>query len=94
MATAATKDGARRTLAEEIDRLDRLLDGLADGLNEAVADAVKQAVGPAARAAVREALQDAGIVLTAPAPAPRAAAARQTRPADAGEPGEVPEPRS
>jgi hypothetical protein len=90
MATAAVKNGARRTLAEEIDRLDRLLDGLADGLNEAVASAVKQAVGPAARTAVREALHDAGI---APAPAPRVAAARQARPAGAGEPGEVREAR-
>ena len=35
---------ARKSLAQQIDRLDSMLDGLADGLNEAVATAVKEAV--------------------------------------------------
>ena len=34
---------SRKSLADQIDRLDQILDGLADGLNEAVASAVKQA---------------------------------------------------
>src|SRR5690242_11545695 len=34
----------RKSLSEQIDRLDSLLDGLAEGLNEAVAEAVRQAV--------------------------------------------------
>jgi hypothetical protein len=42
---ATLKNGqARKSLAEQIDRLDRTLDGLADGLQEAVAAAVQQAV--------------------------------------------------
>src|SRR5262249_56631706 len=43
----------RKTLANQLDRLDTILDGFADALNEAVADAVKQAV----TVAVCEALQ-------------------------------------
>ena len=39
----------RKSLAEQLDRLDLILDGLADGLNEAVATAVKEAVGVAVR---------------------------------------------
>jgi hypothetical protein len=34
----------RKSLGEQIDRLDGILDGLAEALNEAVADAVRQAV--------------------------------------------------
>jgi hypothetical protein len=34
----------RRTLAAELDRLDRILDGLAEALNGAVADAVRAAL--------------------------------------------------
>jgi hypothetical protein len=41
----ATRNGrARKSLAEQIDRLDRTLDGLADALNESVATAVRDAV--------------------------------------------------
>ena len=40
---------ARKTLADQIDRLDRVLDGLAEGLNEAVATEVQRAVGRAVR---------------------------------------------
>src|SRR5262249_17188943 len=44
---------ARKSLAQQIDRLDSILDGLADALNEAVATAVKEAVGLAVKEAVR-----------------------------------------
>jgi hypothetical protein len=54
--TASTNGNVRKSLAEQIDRLDSMLDGLAENLNEAVAAAVKEAVG----LAVREAIQ--GIV--------------------------------
>src|SRR3954464_7038079 len=46
----------RKTLANQLDRLDTILDGLADALNEAVADAVKQAVTVAVQAAVQQGL--------------------------------------
>jgi hypothetical protein len=49
----------RKSLAEQIDRLDRILDGLADGLTGAVTDATRAG----ARAAIREALVE---VLTDP----------------------------
>jgi hypothetical protein len=47
---------ARKSLAEQIDRLDGILDGLAEALNGAVADAVRGAVGSAVREAVEEAV--------------------------------------
>src|SRR5262249_51934221 len=53
-----TNDGVRRTLAEQIDRLDSVLDSLADGLNEAVATAVKEAVGVAVREAIQAVLTE------------------------------------
>jgi hypothetical protein len=49
---------ARKSLAEQIDRLDRILDGLADGLNEAVADAVTQAVSRAVKEAIQGVLTE------------------------------------
>jgi hypothetical protein len=52
-----TTDGrTRKSLAEQIDRLDAILDGLADALNEAVADAVKDAVTAAVQEAVHAAV--------------------------------------
>src|SRR5438094_3742196 len=54
---------ARKTLADQIDRLDRVLDGLAEGLNEAVATEVQRAVGRAVREAVQAAIKE---VLTNP----------------------------
>ena len=54
---------ARKTLADQIDRLDRVLDGLAEGLNEAVAAEVQRAVGRAVREAVQAAIKE---VLTNP----------------------------
>jgi hypothetical protein len=54
METATTTNGKlRKSLAEQIDRLDGILDGLSAALNESVAAAVKEAVG----LAVREAIQ-------------------------------------
>ncbi len=49
----ATVNGrARKSLADQIDRLDKVLDGLADGLNDAIASAVQEAV----RAVLKEVL--------------------------------------
>jgi hypothetical protein len=51
--TTETNGRARKSLAEQIDRLDGILDGLANGLNEAVAAAVKEAVTLAVQQAVQ-----------------------------------------
>ncbi len=56
MSATMTNGKTRRTLAEQIDRLDRVLDGLVEGLNEAVAAAVREAAASAVQDAVREAL--------------------------------------
>jgi hypothetical protein len=61
----------RKSLSDEIDRLDGILDGLAGGLNEAVAAEVQRTVGAAVSEAVRAAVKEA---LTAPDSAPGAAA--------------------
>src|SRR5262249_54443364 len=56
MTTATVPNGtARKSLAEQIDRLDNILDGLAEALNESVAAAVQQAVGEAVGVAVQAA---------------------------------------
>jgi hypothetical protein len=57
--TTTTNGRTRKSLAEQIDRLDAILDGLADALNEAVADAVTAAVQEAVHAAVIEVLTNA-----------------------------------
>jgi hypothetical protein len=44
MSPTKTNNHVRKSLAEQIDRLDSILDGLAEALNEAVAIAVKEAV--------------------------------------------------
>ena len=51
---AAVADGKarRKTLADQLDRLDRVIDDLADGLNETVAQVVTQAVTTAVKQAV------------------------------------------
>jgi hypothetical protein len=78
----------RKSLSEQIDRLDAILDGLGDALNEAVAAAVSEAAGRAVREAVQAVLAE---VLTNPAlreralpaespPAPRAASPSVPRP--------------
>ena len=78
MTTILNANGrARKSLSEQIDRLDGILDGLAKGLTDAVADAVKQAVGLAVEAAVRGVLTE---VLSNPSFLNRAA--RQPRRAD------------
>jgi hypothetical protein len=64
MTTTTTNGRARKSLAEQIDRLDQVLDGLAESLNEAVATAVKEAVGVAVKEAVQAVLTE---VLTNPA---------------------------
>jgi hypothetical protein len=51
-----TNGRARKSLSDQIDRLDTILDGLADALNQAVAEAVQQTVAVAVRAAVAEVL--------------------------------------
>jgi hypothetical protein len=56
MTTTTTNGRTRKSLAEQIDRLDAILDGLADALNEAVADAVKDAVTAAVQEAVHAAV--------------------------------------
>jgi hypothetical protein len=59
MTTATTTNGVRKTLASQIDRLDRILDGLSENLNQAVADAVQGAVELAVRQAVGQAVKEA-----------------------------------
>jgi hypothetical protein len=69
----------RKSLASQLDRLDRILDGLADGLNEAVATAVKEAVVVAVEAAVRELLASADLQRRLhPEPADRPGLIRRT----------------
>ena len=65
MTTAMNSNGRviRKSLAEQIDRLDGILDCLADGLNDAVAAAVKEATALAVKEAVRGVLSE---VLTNP----------------------------
>jgi hypothetical protein len=54
---------ARKSLADQIDRLDHILDGLADALNESVADAVRQVIGQVVAEAVQAAVAE---VLSSP----------------------------
>jgi hypothetical protein len=49
---------ARKTLASQLDRLDRILDGLSESLDQAVAQAVREAVGLAVREAVQAVLAE------------------------------------
>ena len=63
--TTTNADGrARRSLAEQLDRLDAILDGLAEALQGAVTAAVTEAVGVAVKEAVQGVLAE---VLTNPA---------------------------
>jgi hypothetical protein len=62
--TTNTNGRTRKSLAEQIDRLDAILDGLGDALTESVAVAVSQAVGRAVKEAVQAVLAEA---LTNPA---------------------------
>jgi hypothetical protein len=59
METATTTNGKlRKSLSEQIDRLDAILDGLSAALNESVAGAVQEAVGLAVREAVQAVLTE------------------------------------
>jgi hypothetical protein len=53
-----TNGRVRKSLSDQIDRLDGILDGLAEGLNEAIVAAVKEAVGTAVQQAVRAVLTE------------------------------------
>src|ERR1700733_7545425 len=48
----------RKSLADQLDRLDTILDGLADALNESVADAVKDVIGQVVSEAVQAAVKE------------------------------------
>ena len=58
MQTVLTNSKVRKSLSEQIDRLDKILDGLADTLNGAVADAVTQAVSLAVKETVQSVLTE------------------------------------
>jgi hypothetical protein len=76
--TGANGRAQRKSLAEQIDRLDLILDGLADGLSAAVADAVTVAVSTAVQAAVREVLSNPELLRRLrPEPVPTACQARR-----------------
>jgi hypothetical protein len=64
MTTTTMNGNVRKSLAEQIDRLDGILDGLAESLTGAVADAVRATVGLAVKEAVQAVLTE---VLTNPA---------------------------
>jgi hypothetical protein len=49
---------ARKSLGDQIDRLDGILDGLAEALNESVADAVRNVVGQVVRQAVEVSIKE------------------------------------
>jgi hypothetical protein len=88
MTTTTTTNGqARKSLAQQIDRLDAILYGLSEALQGAVADAVKEAVGQAVQEAVRAVLtevlsnrdlQEQLQQAAQPAPAPAQEPARPT----------------
>jgi hypothetical protein len=85
MTTKVNMNGqARKSLAEQIDRLDSMLDGLADGLNDAIAAAVKDAVGIAVQQAVqvvmREMLNSPELLTRLGAAVPVAAPAQEKAP--------------
>jgi hypothetical protein len=56
MTTTTMNGNVRKSLSEQIDRLDTILDGLAEGLSGAVADAVRASVGLAVQEAVKAVL--------------------------------------
>jgi hypothetical protein len=88
--TATTNNtGSRKTLAEQLDRLDAILDGLADNLNAAVAAAVRDGVRAEAQQAVQTVLAEAlrspaFLALVCGAVAMSQRQARQVRPGPAG----------
>src|SRR5262245_41619833 len=61
--TTMTNGRARKTLSDQLDRLDSILDGLSEALNESVAAAVKAATAQAVQQAVQATLTE---ILTSP----------------------------
>ena len=85
MTTKTNTNGqARKSLAEQIDRLDAVLDGLADGINDTVVAAVKEAVAAAVQAVLSEVLSSpellARLGAAAPVAVPAAPAPEARRP--------------
>src|SRR5262245_35520583 len=72
MSTNTNGRAQRKSLAEQLDRLDAILDGLADALDESVAEAVKVAVAVAVREAVKQVLTNPEVLrgLASPSPVP------------------------
>src|ERR1700736_5087285 len=79
--TTTMNGNVRKSLAEQIDRLDGILDGLAEGLSGAVADAVRDAVHGAVAVAVQAGLTNPELRRQL---APTAETARPTAPARPG----------
>ena len=93
MTTATTSNGRppRKSLSDQIEKLDGILDMMAEAIPQVVADSVRQAVGDAVRqaveASVREALANPTLLQAAlpatsrrrPPPGPRRS--RESRPA-------------
>jgi len=82
MTTQINRNGQRKQLSDQLDRLDGLIDSLSDGLNQAVAGAVEAAVGQAVKQAVEGALTELlqhpavrDLLRKAATPAPQPAAA-------------------
>jgi len=84
-ANAMTNGRARRTLSDQLDRLDSILDGLSEALTESVAAAVKAATAQAVQQAVQATLTE---ILTSPELLTLIGAARA--PAPIAEPSPVP----
>jgi hypothetical protein len=74
---------ARKSLADQIDRLDGILDGLAEALNESVADAVKDVIALTVREAVHAAVTE---VLSSPDLLRAALEKHDPQPADSAAP--------
>src|SRR5262249_38347770 len=88
--TTAAADGRprRKTLSDQLDRLDGVIDDLSDGLNQAVAHAVERGVSTAVEKAVQSVLQAALAspgVARQPALAPPAVAPAEQEAATPGE---------
>jgi hypothetical protein len=83
-----THSQPRRTLAQQLDRLDTILDGLSEGLNEAVAEAVGNAVRQAVETALSGIMKNPEILakLQPAMPAAQAPAAAPAAPKPAERP--------
>src|SRR5262249_57355274 len=81
--TTMTNGRARKTLSDQLDRLDSILDGLSEALSESVAAAVKEATAQAVQQAVQATLTE---ILTSPELLTLIGAARATPPLVEGRP--------